>query len=169
MRFYRISFSSSCSITEIKHCCYYEYLYSVIILHCDIKKWATYRERLWGMLATLLIVLKHILCFLLLAIFEINGLCYLACTRLFLEGGGGAFPIGLTGSSYSYMLSRLLQINNILLLPASYYIHTCMHEWAATSISEELTSTTGSRGRGLNCRPISPWASILPPSCPASL
>ena len=92
------------------------------------------------MLATLLIVLKHILCFLLLAIFEINGLCYLACTRLFLEGGEGAFPIGLTGSSYSYMLSRLLQINNILLLPASYYIHTCMYEWDAISMPSSKKS-----------------------------
>ena len=34
-------------------------------------------------------------------------------------------------------------------------------------VCKELTSTTGCRGRGLNRRPPSPWASTLPLSYPA--
>ena len=33
-------------------------------------------------------------------------------------------------------------------------------------VIEELTFTTGCRGRGLNCRLLSPWASTLPLSYP---
>ena len=36
-------------------------------------------------------------------------------------------------------------------------------------VSEELTSTTGCCGRGLNRRPLSLWASTLPLSYPATL
>ena len=43
----------------------------------------------------------------------------------------------------------------------------CCKERQELDVSEELTSTTGCRGRGWSRRHFSPWASALPLSHPA--